>query len=115
MFAVALVLLATFSGSADAPQRETSRYCWQLPEERLAGIDLEQATDVQLQNPLHGMCWLRKLPGGAVLLQGKMDIDADGSPRVLDIDPEEGQLMTAYRYRGYTGQAAFVDAESVPY
>jgi hypothetical protein len=44
-----------------------------------------------------------------------MDIDADGSPNALIIDPEFGQLITAYSYRGFSGQVSYVDAERVPY
>lgn len=49
------------------------------------------------------------------MFSAKMDIDADGSPNALTIDPEYGQLTTAYRYRGLHGQEAHVDAERVPY
>jgi hypothetical protein len=49
------------------------------------------------------------------MFTAKMDIDADGSPNALTIDPEYGQLTTAFRYRGFHGQEAHVDAERVPY
>lgn len=49
------------------------------------------------------------------MFTAKMDIDADGSPNALIIDPQYGQLTTAFRYRGFHGQEAHVDAERVPY
>ena len=58
---------------------------------------------------------LLKLPGGQIYIEADMDIDADGSPRALEIDPGNGQLTTSLQFPGVSGQAKNVDAEKVPY
>jgi hypothetical protein len=83
--------------------------------ELVSPVSLEPSTEFHLQTPLQGLCSIHRLQHGAVMITAKMDIDADGSPNALEIDPEYGQLTTAYRYRGYHGQEAHVDAERVPY
>jgi hypothetical protein len=91
-------------------------YCAASPlDEVLNATQIEPVAEIHLQNSLQGLCSIHQLREGAVMFSAKMDIDADGSPNALSIDPEYGQLMTSYRYRGFHGQDAFVDAESVPY
>lgn len=91
-------------------------YCPDRTIETLAGdVKLPPMVEVALENKLEGLCSLHRLPNGAILFHAKMDIDADGSPNALTIDPEYGQLTTAFTYHGYSGQIAHVDAEHVSY
>ncbi|MBS1211999.1 MAG: peptidoglycan-binding domain 1 protein [Proteobacteria bacterium] len=55
-----------------------------------------------------------KLPSGALFFESGMQTDADGSPRARQID-RFGQLETAFNFANQSGQARFVDAESVNY
>jgi hypothetical protein len=114
-FAVSL-LLCCFVPLLASAQDTSYYYCPERPLAELLGdTKLEGATEVSLTSKLDGLCSLHRLPNGAVVFHAKMDIDADGSPNALTIDPEYGQLTTAYTYRGFSGQAAHVDAETVPY
>jgi hypothetical protein len=91
-------------------------YCPDRPIEKLIGdVKLPALAEVSIGNKLEGLCSLHRLPNGVIVIHAKMDIDADGSPNALTIDPEFGQLTTAFTYRGFSGQAAHVDAERVPY
>lgn len=53
--------------------------------------------------------------GGALLIQANMDIDADGSPNALTLDPDHGQLETSFNFAGILGQGKYLDSENVPY
>jgi len=113
--AVLVVLLLCFLASPARPQTP-HYYCPDRPLPELLGdTELESATELQLENKLEGLCSLHRLLHGAILFHAKMDIDADGSPNALIIDPQFGQLTTSYRYHGFSGQSAHVDAERVPY
>lgn len=91
-------------------------FCPNKTIEYLAGdVKLPAMTEVSLEKKLEGLCSLHLLANRAILFHAKMDIDADGSPNALTIDPEFGQLTTAFTYHGYSGQVAHVDAERVPY
>jgi Fungal chitosanase of glycosyl hydrolase group 75 len=52
-----------------------------------------------------------KLRTGQVYIESDMDIDADGSPRALEIDPGPGQLETSLTYEDDRP----VNSERVPY
>lgn len=57
--------------------------------------------------------------GHGVYFQGRLDVDADGSPRARELDPRHGQLGTALRYDdGKVGPQKLgtpIDSEKVPY
>ncbi len=72
-------------------------------------------TATPITDKLEGKEIILKLPTGQIYIEADMDIDADGSPRVKDIDPEFGQLGTNLTYPGRTGQNQYVNAEEVPY
>jgi len=44
-----------------------------------------------------------------------MDIDADGSPRALILDPQHGQLQTSLCYPGLEGQNKYINSETIPF
>jgi hypothetical protein len=84
-----------------------------LSRERLGTISFEGATRVE--RSFEGGQTILKLKEGPIYVEADMDIDADGSSNAKTIDPGNGQLQTSLTYRGVTGQARFVDAETVPY
>ncbi|RYX85094.1 hypothetical protein EON83_07555 [bacterium] len=62
-----------------------------------------------------GLNQMLRLPDGTIFIDADLDTDADGSPRAEEIDPDAGQLMTAFNFPGEEGQRLYVDAEKVPY
>jgi hypothetical protein len=63
-----------------------------------------------------GAKWIKWSQALKVLhISGDMDIDADGSPNALQLDPMYGQLSTSYTFPGERGQRRFLDSEKVPY
>lgn len=111
-----LLPLLLFLIPSAAHAQHSDYYCPERPLSELAsGVDLAPVAAIDLPAALEGLCSLYQFENGAVLFHAKMDIDADGSPNALDIDPDYGQLTTAFTYRGYSGQTAHVDAERVPY
>jgi Fungal chitosanase of glycosyl hydrolase group 75 len=113
---ILLLLIFSFVVSPSISAATPDYYCPELPlAELVRPISLEPSMELHLQSPLRALCSIHRLQHGAVMFTAKMDIDADGSPNALTIDPEYGQLTTAFRYRGFHGQEAHVDAERVPY
>lgn len=44
------------------------------------------------------------------------DVDADGSPRAAEIDPDNGQTQTSYsKHNGWAGASEYPDSEKIPY
>lgn len=56
-----------------------------------------------------------RLPNGALFIDAGLNVDADGSPRVREIDPDYGQVPTSLSFDDEEGQRQWVDAEQVPY
>jgi hypothetical protein len=53
---------------------------------------------------------LTHLPGNALYIRSKADIDADGSPNAKSLDPSDGQTQTSLQYKGQS-----INAETVNY
>ncbi len=98
------------------PARPRADY--KAPSESVARLGrindlLSQATP--LNRRLKGYKKMLRLPDGTLFIDGRMETDADGSPRYNLIDPDSGQRETSLAYPNKDGDDGWIDSEKVPY
>jgi hypothetical protein len=92
-----------------AMQRARQDYAQAPPPKPQA--DLNALFDQAIKSALDKPNQIQKLPNGAVYFRAKMNVDADGSPRIKKIDPHAGNAKTTLRYP----DGSYVNAETMPY